>query len=397
MKDFLNIGLENVNESGENSDLLSGNVDEVVTEGADVNIPVPGGLSEKPAGVPADQNIPVPSKVEITSDAYNDALKNLQKTFKEGADLIEQLSNMIVVNESAEEKLMKDQNAYVENAIDSALMESFINGPIFEAVTREDKNEVKNITSKIKKEIKSALKEDGVTYYEPKKIIRIILGVVSGAAVGAGKSMAMGKTAAVGGAVLGGVNGGIKEFWSTRLWQILGVCHVESGNIGTITKNLTEKFKEDLGDYKILAVKTTPSIYDLFKTNFGWKNNKKAYFLLVDKKVPSEMKEFQTEVSKALEAAKKDDTEGTLKNESVLNEFIDTMYDLTESYVGYAYIEKVTKDDLGDMEKELADRKEQCAKICSEKGENDKVAKSLQNSINDLEEKIKKVKEEKED
>lgn len=290
-------------------------VDEVLVESnIHGNVTIPGGTSPHPE---IDQR-PKSSKTEITADVYNNVIGTLQKSFKEMADIVGTLQGAVIVQESTEERIDREQAEYVENAIDQALLEAFENGPIFEAVDRSDKKEVKSIVSKIRGSIASKLKEEDVSYYKPNIVARIIFSMIPAGAELASKA-ALGKLQP---SIGGGVNvndaagtavkagsSAISVFWKERLWQILGVCHLESGNISDVVKMLNEEYKDDLGNYKILAAKTNATIHDLFKTKFGWKNHKNTYFLLVDKKLPAELKEFQTAVDKAISSGDKKESE----------------------------------------------------------------------------------------
>lgn len=244
----------------------------------EASISIPGGLSETPSTKPADAaSIPVPSKITLTSDQYNCALTALKKSFKEGYEIMEMLENANVVTETIDDI----QDEFVENAI----LTAFEDGPIFEAVNRHDKHDVKAIVRKIRPEIYSSLKEVKIKCYKPAMVARLFTGV------------------------LGGVGTVFQNIWKNRLWQVLGIILCEDANVNEITDSLTEKFKEDLGEYKILAVKTNRNIIDMFRTKFGWKNNAKAYFILVDKKIPKELKEVEKMVvNAAKEEEKAEDT-----------------------------------------------------------------------------------------
>ena len=247
----------------------------------EASIPVPGGLSETPSAKPADAaSIPVPAKVTLTADQYNSALAALKKSFKEGYEIMEMLENANVVTESIEDV----QDEFVENAI----LAAFEDGPIFEAVKREDKDDIKTIVRKIRPQIHDTLKESKIKFYKPNMIARFFTTIV------------------------GGDNGTVlQNLWKNRLWQLIGIVLCEDANINEVTDNLTEKYKDDLGEYKVLYVKTNKNIVDIFRTKFGWKNNAKAYFILVDKKVPKELKE----VEKMVVDASKEEEKSEEKND----------------------------------------------------------------------------------
>lgn len=370
--------LTNLNEMADD-DVLKANADEVMTE--DTNVSVPGGLSEKPKGVPADQNIPTPSKTEITSDQYNAAVGALKKSFKEAVDILGILENVSVIQETAEQKLEREQNDFMENAITEALLQSLENGPIFEAVERSDKNEVKKIVNKVRGKIASKLNDNGVKFYKVNKILSILrntlLGGITGGPVGAGV-------------------GGVATFWNTRMWQIVGMVYLEGHTIKDVTNKLTEELSEELGDYKIVPLKVSTGLLGLFRVKFNWKNSKGAWMLLVDKKLTMEMKRSIQEVDAAVkEATKEAEEKGKPMKESEIEEFSDEIYELTESFTDYAYMEKCSKSDVSDMEAELKDRKKKLADQKKKDGNdcNCKKCKHLQKSIDKLEKKIEKAKE----
>lgn len=240
-------------------------------------IAIPGGDSETPKSKPYDlKSIPTSGSKEITVDTYNKAITAIKQMFKEGTEVIEFLESCNIVEKSTERK----QQEFAESAIDDALLESYENGPIFEAVDRSDKKEVKKIVSSIRKSIKDNLRDQNVTFYHPKLIIRLLTGIIPVAQTN--------------------LLAGFQQIWTTRLWQVVGICHLESGNIKTLSKLLNDTYKDELGEYKFLFASAVPALYDAFKLKFGWKNTKGAYFILIDKKMPVELKEFQADVSDAL-------------------------------------------------------------------------------------------------
>lgn len=343
----------------ESLDEIDHEIDELLTESnIHGHVNIPGGTAPH---AEIDQR-PKSSKTEITADAYNSALGLLQKSFKEMTDIVGALQGAVIVEESTEDKVSKAQDAYLENAIDQAILEAFENGPIFEAVDRSDKKEVKAIVSKIRGTIASKLKEEDVSYYKPNIAARIIMSALPAAvgtiakvktpefinnqmdAGGLAKKTKVNGADITSGVLAGGVSA-IQVFWKERLWQILGVCHLEAGNISSVVKTLNEEYKEDLGSYKILAAKTNTTIHDLFKTKFGWKNHKNTYFLLVDKKLPAELKEFQTAVDKAMSSS-----EGK-KEEDAIKECEEYTLDEFSTYIESAFIESMSDDEL----KELGD------------------------------------------
>lgn len=292
-----NSSINEGNEFGPNS-----NATRSVDNGTpDANVSVPGGVKETPSSKPYDQhsvnvpgdsavpgtNVPIPGKITLTSSEYNQALDMLQKSFKESYDGIAILKTATVISDSD----AYDQNI-VESAIDDALLSALENGPLFEAVDRSDKKEVKRIVSEIRKDIKKACENEGVSFYKPALVARLLTTLIPAAAALTPAGAARGVAIVAGTAMSGATISSWQQVFTTRLWQVLGICHIESGNVTALQNALTEKFKEQLGDYKILLVRTTPSLHDAFKVKFNWKNNKGTYFMLVDKKLDSEIKKI---------------------------------------------------------------------------------------------------------
>lgn len=253
-------------------------------EGGEKEIPVPGGLNEKPStsGVSGFSTISIPAGTTMDSKTYNSFIDQLQKSFQEGANLLGQLAHVTVVEQTPEQL----QEAYNEEVVGNALLEAYENGPLFEKVSRDDKDEVKAIVKTLRPKIASHLKDDGIKFYKPNLVARALTPFIPLNA-----------------------NAAIDQIWTTRLWQVLGVALIDVGTEGFASK-LTETFKEELGEYKILLAPVTPTIADLFRAKFNWKNTKGCVFLLVDRKLPSELKKFQKEVAdgiKEQEAEEKKD------------------------------------------------------------------------------------------
>lgn len=250
-------------EDKKNDDLLESTIFEG-TEAGCTNGCLPG---EQPASRPKDETpIKVSAGKEITPEMYNNAMNALKKSFKEAVDILEMMEQCNIVETNT--------MALQEEATNNAILESFENGPLFEKVDRDDKDAVKEITKKIRSKLKGAVGNDG-KFYQPSRFARWLLG------------------------------GG---WWSMRLWQIAGAICIEEGNVDTLCKGLTEKLADDLGEYKILPVAVMPSIIDLFRTHFNWKNTMAVYFLLVDKKLDNELKqEHKKAVAACKEACAKDE------------------------------------------------------------------------------------------
>lgn len=250
------------------------------------SISIPGGDGETPHSKPYDANsVSIPAKTTLTADVYNSTMAALKKSFQEAVEVLSVLENSTVVEKSKEDL----QKEYTESVLENALLESYENGPIFEAVERSDKKEVKKIVGSLRSKVGSFLKEDKISFYKPQLIIRALLAP----------------------------DAALYQVWTTRLWQVLGIMNVESGVAKEIADKLTAEFKETLGDYKIIPAKAIPSLGDVFRTKFNWKNRNGAYFLIVDKKLPSDLKATQKEIADASNegSAKKEEPKAEEKKE----------------------------------------------------------------------------------
>lgn len=217
------------------------------------SVPIPGGDSEKPKANQYDNaSVSIPTTTTITADVYNSALSALKKSFKESYELLEMLENTTIVTESVADK----QSLYSQDV----LLESMESGPIFEAVTREDKNDIKSIVKKIRPEVEKYCNNNGTKLYKPSKLAALFINPVRL----------------------------VEQLIVEHLWQNLGVLITDDAK--KFVELLNDEFKSDLGDYKIVYYKTPASLVDLFRTRFNIKNFKNTYMLLVDKKFPSELK-----------------------------------------------------------------------------------------------------------
>lgn len=141
----------------------------------DTNVNIPGGIKETPSSKPADSNhvaipggeketpsakpydqasISIPAGTTITVDQYNDAMDHLQKSFKEGVELLTTIRGMTIVEKSTDELQQEFMESAMESAMEEAAYESIINGPYFEAVQSSKKGEVQSIAKKLMGRIK---------------------------------------------------------------------------------------------------------------------------------------------------------------------------------------------------------------------------------------------------
>ena len=302
------LGIRSIVENG------SDNLDKHKEDG----MSVPGGVKEKPNNVPSD-HAPSANKTEITADEYNKAVNDLQKSFKEFADIAAAIANLKIVDtNSFNESANNNAAAFLEVAMDNAFMEAYENGAFFEAVERKDKKEVKAIVAKLRSSLPNSLKEDNIKFYKTNMFGRLIWDTITVVAV---KDLITTEE---------NTYNSYSAFLQQRLWQIVGVINIEKQNISTVLKRLNEEYKDELGEYKILALQVTKDLVDLFRTKLGWKNVKKSFFITVDRKLPTEIKELQNDVSGLLAKAKNNKNE--IKKESYDMED-ETMNELYKEYL----------------------------------------------------------------
>ena len=79
------------------------------------------------------------------------------------------------------------------------------------------------------------------------------------------------------------------------MWQVLGCAILNDEDYRQFTKFVNEKYKDELGGYKIIVQKCTPSFIDLFRGKFNIKNQLMPYFMFVDKGLDMELKKIVQE------------------------------------------------------------------------------------------------------
>lgn len=303
-----------------------------INEEADVSVPVPGGLKESAPGQPADQTIPVPAKKDITADAYNTALANLKKSFKEAVEVMEMLENVVVVEKTTEQR----QDEFTENAIVEAYITSLEDGPMFEKVDKANKNEVKALVRKLRPKIAKEFRvEKNVDFRDYHWVIRLLTNGyrtfahatnVANLPANAELIAQMAGTAAAKGGLVSGAIGGaidigrdaqimvntIGNMIKNHTWQFLGVACTDKNGIDDFVKELNEKFKDELGDYRIIYTTTTKTIVNCFMamTKGGFKFSNRMFLLIIDDKEPEDMKSAVKQADKELKAAHKSDKKG---------------------------------------------------------------------------------------
>jgi len=229
-----------------------------------------GGFKEQPATKPAEQGPSIPNKTEIDAATYNAALSNLQKSFKEAYEVIDMLQKTTVVPQSVDEL----QRQFTESALDDAFLESMEKGPYFEKVDKDDKEEVQGIVNQLRKKVKTYFKDNNYKFYQPNLWARVLLDPT-------------------------GLPAAVRQIWSTRLWQVVGIVCIEEGNVKDALDELNKEYKDILGDYKLVYFKSIPNIVDTFRLKFGWKNQMEVFFVLVDKSVPKDLEKACNDFQKS--------------------------------------------------------------------------------------------------
>lgn len=282
MNSFLDLNLDGITEGTKETESKCPSVDITAHVDADNSgnkeIPVPGGLGETPNAKPYDVNsipipggdketpdakpydgesgVPNPANVLLDEDEYNKALKALKKSFSEGADILDMLMRSNIQHKSVETK----QHEFVEAALDEACYTAMCSGPMFEAVKRKDKNEIKELVEDIREDVLKFIRDQKFKAYKPALVARILTGQLSS---------------------------GVAQIYYHRLWQIIGIAVVDDND--HLRKALNEEFKDQLGDYKIMLVESPFAFLDLFRTKFNWKNTLSPHFIIIDKKMPAEI------------------------------------------------------------------------------------------------------------
>ena len=236
------------------------------------------GVKETPSGKPYDaKGVPIPKNGNISADAYNSAISALKKSFKEGYEVLEMLENTNIVDVTVESK----QDDYTENAIYEAMVNSYYDGPIFEAIEKENKDEIKKITKEIRKKLC--------------KFSRKIKWVFRKTSAGHGLTVLDNFS-------LKSLGKELKMY----SWQTVAFINPSrKTSMNEVVKSLNEEFKETLGDYqlKILKAKLTYGVISSIKNLDKDESENKAkalqnYILIVDEKDSTAPNDITLKISK---------------------------------------------------------------------------------------------------
>ena len=222
-----------------------------------------------------DAKISIPAKTELDSNTYNDALARLKQSFKESIDVLSMLENADIVKKTQEEV-----NAEIlESVMLEAAYDACVNGPIFEAVDRSDKKAVKEIIKNLGRKFKKYIGEKDFEFFKPTILTKL------------------------------------GQWWSTRLWQTVGILVCEDSYVEKTINTFNETYKDELGDYRFIAVKldmitaSTMFAWDAIRVvlaqKFGYKNHAQAYMILVDKELTAEIEKDVKKLSDAIKSSQK--------------------------------------------------------------------------------------------
>lgn len=219
---------------------------------------------------------PGKEKIDIDASSYNKAIDQLQKTFKEAYETMDMLKNANVIEQPSPVETFRE---YMENA-----MFEYFEGPMFEKVSVADKDKILAIVEKIKGKVEEACKKNNIKFREPKRYLSLLISWILPLPLLNSKAIQM--------------------IWFTRAFQEIGLVNASPEDVKELSEKLTEALAADLGGYKIIPFEVTPTLGDMIRNKFGWKNQNKVYLLIVDKKIDVSFQTDTEEMAKALTSAK---------------------------------------------------------------------------------------------
>lgn len=158
-----------------------------------------------------DVSIPVPNSTTITTEQHDDAVRALKQSFKEMANVLDMLESSKISNSELTE------SEQITDLMGDALLESALNGPIFEAVDRSDKETVKQLVDSLRSDIGAYIEDAGYEWIP-----------------------------------LTGLKRFLSTTWfATKTWQIAGMVRNIEGPIPELVKGLNKEFKDKLHGYRI--------------------------------------------------------------------------------------------------------------------------------------------------
>ena len=371
-----------------------------------------------------EKAISVPNDVKLDVDTYNQALDALKKSFKEGVEVLDMLQKFTIDSDFISESTFTEQEEYTDEAITEAVFNSYLEGPIFEAVNRSDKKPIKAITNKCRNHVESVLVDKGFYYCKARRIFPLIMSSVHFGTVikdvnllrngkgkftldgvekvdtgeiigqlkeaipeikdsiigafgqdgyvkikegwdslGIDKSMVPQTVAvpkigyevtplttgakvfkivdAIRAAYFGGTRlvGAVKEFVVSRAWQTVCLAFIPKKQLDATIQEMNDKCKEELGEYKFIAIPINRNIATLIDRVRALKSknlNFFAYLIVVDKNMPAGVDKEQEKIDSALKEVVKEGDEKvskgkaakkSVKTESVTDESVDNEED----------------------------------------------------------------------
>ena len=237
--------------------------------------------SEKPSSQPYDAaKISIPGSADINASAYNDILNRLQQSYGSQMKLVAELAE-IMQGGTPIDPFVEQEN-FTEVMIENALIESLLNGPIYESSKNPRKSDIKKAISKIGKNDNKETKYNLVTFQSPVKAgvtgaISASVGGTIGTAFGQALRLAAGEdlspaayiakmllgVTGAGAAINIGVNVIQKTIYrayrkdktfQSKLWQMVGIFNLKEDKINDALTYFHDIFKEEIGDLKFNAI-----------------------------------------------------------------------------------------------------------------------------------------------
>lgn len=229
-----------------------------------------------------EASVAVPKATEIPANVYNQAIADLQKTFKEAAEICATLQGVVPVTESVEDA----QDKFTESVIENAIFESFCNGPYFEKASRAGKTAIKDAADAIKEKVKAGGKDPYTL--KPISALSYLFTARAGFSRGPQRKWAG----------LGIIN--------PIIWQMCGVFFCHANEIAEAVEHYKTKFADDLGDLTFNVLRCGLTWPDLYGKKAKGADGQ-AYILLVDTKRDNAVKEVKLPTKEEMEKEEEKD------------------------------------------------------------------------------------------
>ena len=184
--------------------------------------------------------------------------------------------------------IVDDEDYYAE-LVDQIIYDSYLAGPIYEAIRRDDKETIKNITNRIRPQLEEKFQKDSTRFCKAHRLQSVMMNsiktglglgmtVASNGVIGiASSAMSVGKSAL-------NLVKDIKNMISIRAYQLLGICSLEPNEVKQQIQQLNKEYGDKLGQYRIIGIPVMPEvagIINYFKTDPF--DDKTMLMLVVDK------------------------------------------------------------------------------------------------------------------